>query len=85
MSNVRVMTRKQLFTIMQRQNLNTIDEKLEFLENHLLQPEDFSTEQVNVIKHDLSRFKSEVKSRWAKALRKEEYFLEKNKEWLHIS
>lgn len=67
---------------MQGQNLNTMNEKLEFLENHLLQSEDFSTEQINIIKHDLSRFKSEVKSRWTKALRKEEYFLKKNEEWL---
>lgn len=76
------MTRRELFMIMQRQNLDSINDKLEYLENHLLQLNDFTARQIKTIKQDLSRFKSEMKSRWTKAVRREDYFLQRNEEWL---
>lgn len=82
LSNNRVMTRKHLFMIMQQQDSYTFGEKLDFLENYLLQQDIFSEEDTNKIKHDFSRFKSQIKRRWSVARRSEEYFIKKNAEWL---
>jgi hypothetical protein len=81
-SDVRLMTRKQLFIIMQQQNANKITEKLKCLEKYLLQLDNFSDEYAIKIKHDFSHFKSEMKRRWTNGLRKEEKFMMENKNWL---
>lgn len=67
---------------MQRQNLPNINEKLDFVENFLIGYDDYTVDQINEIKHNFSRFKSEMKSRWAAAYNKEENFTKKNKDWL---
>lgn len=76
------MTRRKLFDIMQQQNCPTINEKLHFLENYLLGYEDYNEQERTEIKHNFSRFKSELKSRWIAAYKKKETFLKNNGNWL---
>lgn len=76
------MTRKHLFSIMMTENLNNINEKLQFLERYVLKFGPFSDEDMKKIKQDLSRFKSEIKRRWTDSHYKEDLFLKNNDTWL---
>jgi len=67
---------------MQQQNLPNINKKLEFIENYLLNYENYSDEQIKEIKHKFSHFKSELKLRWTTAHKKEDIFMKKNIDWL---
>jgi len=81
-SRVTAMTRRHLFNMMQQQNLPNMSEKLEFVENYLLTQDDYFEEQRKEIKHNFSRFKSELKRRWITAHKKEDSFIAKNSAWL---
>jgi len=63
--------------MIQQQNLPNMGEKLEFVENYLLTHDDYFEEQRKEIKHNFSRFKSELKRH-----RKEDSFNAKNSAWL---
>jgi len=67
---------------MQQQNLPNINKKLEFIENYLLNYENYSDKQIKEIKHKFSHFKSELKLRWTTAHKKEDIFMKKNIDWL---
>ena len=84
-SRVTAMTRRNLFNMMQQQNLPNMSEKLEFVENYLLAHDDYSEEQRKEIKHNFSRFKSELKRRWITAHMKEDSLIAKNSAWLEGS
>jgi hypothetical protein len=60
-SRVTAMTRRHLFNMMQQQNLPNLSEKLEFVENYLLTPDDYLEEERKEIKYNFSRFKFELK------------------------
>ena len=62
-SDVRVMTRQQLFNVMQRQDLTNITEKLDFLEKYLIKLDNYSDEQIQEIKHNFSHFKFQMKKK----------------------
>lgn len=62
-SGVRVVTRRSLYNKMQEQNLPSFEDKLTFLENYLLNYEDFSEDEVKKLKHKFSYIKSEFKQR----------------------
>jgi hypothetical protein len=64
--------------MMQQQNLPNMSEKLEFVENYLLTHDDYLQEERKEIKHNFSRFKSELKRRWITAHKKEDSFIAKN-------
>lgn len=81
-SNVKIMTRLELYELMQRQNLPNINEKLDFIENYLIGYDDYTADQIKDIKQNFSRFKSEMKSRWAAAYNKEQIFIKRNQDWL---
>jgi len=68
--------------MMQQQNLPNMSETLEFVENYLLTHDDYLEEQRKEIKHNFSRFKSELKGRWIKAHKIEDSFIAKNSAWL---
>jgi hypothetical protein len=57
--------------VMQQQNLPNMSEKLEFVENYLITHGDYLEEQRKYIKHNFSRFKSEIKGWWITAQKKE--------------
>jgi hypothetical protein len=67
---------------MQQQNLPNISEKLEFVEKYLLTHDDCLEEERKEIKHNFSRFKSELKLRWITEHKKEDSFIAKNSAWL---
>ncbi|KAJ8716108.1 hypothetical protein PYW08_013393 [Mythimna loreyi] len=81
-SNVRDMTRKHLFSIMMTEDLNNINEKLQFLERYVLKFGPFSDEDMKKNKQDLSRFKSVIKKRWTDSHYKEDLILKNNATWL---
>ncbi|VEN45692.1 unnamed protein product, partial [Callosobruchus maculatus] len=81
-SNVKVLTRRELFDIMQHQNLPNMSEKLDFLENYLLGYDDYNEAEIKAIKHNFSYYKSELKRRWNAAHSIEEKFIKKNNQWL---
>lgn len=67
---------------MKGQDLPSISEKLDFLENHLLTLTGDSEESKSSLKHRFSYLKSQIKQRWAKAHKTEEVFLKNNESWL---
>jgi len=77
-----VMTRRELFNMMQRQNLPNINKKLDFLESHLLQYDDYNEVEIKEIKNNFARFKYAFKIRWSKAHKKEAIFIKNNTDWL---
>ena len=77
-SGVKIMTRNELFNLMQQQNLSDINKKLEFIEEYLTTYNDYSEECVKDIKHKFSYVKSEFKRRWSAAQKKEELFVKNN-------
>lgn len=81
-SGFRIVTRKFLFDSMKSQTLRNIEEKLCFLKDHLLSPDDLSEEQINKYNSDFAHFKTQVKQRWSKAHKKEKIFLKNNALWL---
>lgn len=81
-SGMKVVTRKYLFEKMQTQNLSTLNEKLQYLENYLLMLcEDVEHSKSN-LKHNFSYLKSQIKQRWLKAHKTEATFLKNNELWL---
>lgn len=81
-SGFRIVTRKFLFDSMKSQTLRNIEEKLCFLKDHLLSPDDLSEEQINKYNSDFAHFKTQVKQRWSKAHKMEKVFLKNNALWL---
>jgi len=59
-----------------------MSEKPEFVENYLFTHDDYLEEQRKEIKHNFSRFKSELKRRLMTAHKKEDRFIAKNTAWL---
>lgn len=67
---------------MQQQELQTFDDKMSFLENYLLTSDNFNEEQLKLLKHKISHFKSDLKKRWLKANRILHKFITDNATWL---
>lgn len=67
---------------MQQQELHTFDEKIDWLENYLLSSENFNEQQLKGLKHKISHFKSNLKTRWLKANRILHKFITANATWL---
>ncbi|VEN51058.1 unnamed protein product [Callosobruchus maculatus] len=76
-SNVKVLTRRELFGIMQYQNLPNMGEKLDFLENNLPGYDDYNEAEIKEIRHNFSYYMSELKRRWNAAHSIEEKFIKK--------
>lgn len=76
------MTRRQLFDMMQQQNLGNIEEKLKYLQNYILTSENYEEPQKKVIKKQFSYLKSQFKQRWNKAHKTEQVFIKNNEQWL---
>ncbi|XP_053950851.1 uncharacterized protein LOC128858515 [Anastrepha ludens] len=68
---------------MQRQNLISLEEKLDFLEDNLLSCHAYSAEYVQTFKKSFSYFKAQLKEKWTKARRKEDAFLKANQSRLN--
>ncbi|KAL4708932.1 hypothetical protein ACJJTC_014960 [Scirpophaga incertulas] len=81
-SNYKVVTREYLFNKMQQPELHTFDEKVDYLANYLLTSDNFNEEQLKVLKHKISHFKSDLKKRWLKANRILDKFITANATWL---
>ena len=81
-SGIKVMTRKQLFNIMQGCKGEKITEKLEYLENYLLNRNRYSEEERVAFKHSISHLKSEFKRRWVSAKYRKDLFEKQNLNWL---
>lgn len=67
---------------MNQQNLATLDEKLEYLENYLVECYGHTDANKKCIKHKYSYFKSEIRKRWSKAHSIFEKFISSNDSWL---
>lgn len=67
---------------MKSANLPNLDAKLEYLKSELLSIEGYTKDQITSLKSNFAHFRSEVKSRWAKAHYKENVFLKYNESWL---
>ncbi|XP_045508859.1 uncharacterized protein LOC123704521 [Colias croceus] len=81
-SGFKVVTRKYLFDQMQSQDLPNFGEKLDYLENNLLECYGVTEESKKTLKHNFSYIKSQMKQRWLKAHKVEEVFLKNNQSWL---
>ncbi|KAH9635588.1 hypothetical protein HF086_012257 [Spodoptera exigua] len=81
-SGVKIITRRHLFNQLDEQNLPSINEKLEFLENYLLSTYGATEESKTLLKHKFSYFKTNIKQRWSKAHNMKETFLKNNDSWL---
>ncbi|XP_036340646.1 uncharacterized protein LOC118750011 isoform X2 [Rhagoletis pomonella] len=81
-SGMRVLTRNDLLSIMERSNASTFNEKLEFMELELLHQ--YSEDDPNIAdaKHKLSIIRHQFKQKWSAARSTNVRFLETNKEWL---
>ncbi|KAJ8709377.1 hypothetical protein PYW07_009203 [Mythimna separata] len=81
-SGMRVLTRNDLLTIMERSNASTFYEKLEFMELEILHQ--YSEDDPNIAdaKHKLSIIRHQFKQKWSAAHNTNARFLEANKEWL---
>ncbi|VEN52763.1 unnamed protein product, partial [Callosobruchus maculatus] len=58
-SNSKFWTRRELFQMVQEQNLSNINEKLDFIENYLLSYDDYTEDETKEIKHNCRRLRSE--------------------------
>lgn len=67
---------------MQQEQLQTFADKVDYLENYLLSSDNFNKEQLKLLKHKLSHFKSDLKKRWLKANRIHHKFITANATWL---
>jgi hypothetical protein len=61
---------------------NNFNDRLNSLEELLLNKENYSEEQCKALKHKISHLKSEFKHRWLMAKRTDKIFQDKNKNWL---
>lgn len=81
-SGVKMFTRLQLFNMMQQQNLPTLSEKLEYIENYLLNYNKYEEKEIQEIKLAFSYVKSEFKRRWMAVHKRSDLFTKKNHGWL---
>lgn len=77
-----MLTRKYLFDKMNEQHSLSIHEKIQYLENYLLECYGDTEEHKNVIKKKFSYFKSDLIKRWSQAHRILENFLTAKNSWL---
>lgn len=80
---MRIMTRYQLFELMERSNATTFDEKLQFMVHELLSQYEGDSQNIADVKQKLSVIKHLFKQRWSAARNTKARFLEKNNEWLN--
>lgn len=76
------MTRQYIFEQIRSQNLPTLNEKLDYYENFLLNRYGLNEEVKKAIKQRFSYVKFEIKKRWAKANKHQDVFLKKKQSWL---
>lgn len=67
---------------MQSYDLPNLEEKLDSFRDHLLSSESYAENQIESLKRNYVRFKSQIKQRWLKAHKKEDVFLKNNNSWL---
>ncbi|GBO46148.1 hypothetical protein AVEN_51500-1 [Araneus ventricosus] len=75
-------TRLALYELIKESLDKSIDEKFQFLENRVAEITRCPDAEKSSLKRSLSHFKSDFKKKWSSANRKEERFLQKNRDWL---
>ncbi|KAH9629097.1 hypothetical protein HF086_008546 [Spodoptera exigua] len=80
-SGMRVMTRNDLFNIMERSNTSTFDEKLQCMERELLNQCAENDQNIADVKQKLSIIRHQFKQKWLAARKTKARFLENNAEW----
>jgi hypothetical protein len=84
----KVVTRQQLFDILQQSPAKLISEKLQYMENHMMQETGCGNGPENLLKEykqKISYFKSQFKTKWAAARNAKALFIANNQEWLNNS
>ena len=81
-SGMRVLTRNDLFNLMERSNVSTFNEKLKFMEQELLSQYAESDQNIVEVKQKLSIIRHQFKQKWTAAHNTKARFLENNAEWL---
>lgn len=72
------MTKNQLYDIIQECTNKTMDQKLLFLENKVVELTKCPYTEIGQLKHTLSHFKHDFKQKWIAANYKHDRFLKKN-------
>ena len=78
-SGIQLMTRNQLYDIMQERKNDDINKKLEYLEQFLLNQQNYIQEERYAFKRKLSYVKTKFKRKWLAACSKEDTFKLNNK------
>ncbi|KAF5281797.1 hypothetical protein FQR65_LT14524 [Abscondita terminalis] len=81
-SRMRVLTRNELFGIIERSNSSTFNEKLKFMVQKLLNQYAENDQNIGDVKHKLSIVRHQFKQKWSAARNTKARFLENNTEWL---
>nr|XP_034184029.1 uncharacterized protein LOC117606105 [Osmia lignaria] len=81
-SGIKLITRQELFDIMQTHKDKNISQKLECLEQFLLNQQNYTEEERQAFKRKISHTKSQFKRRWLSARYKEDLFKKQNEKWL---
>lgn len=79
---MRILTRNELFNIIERSNASTFNEKLQVMERELLNQYAENNQNIADVKKKLSIVKHQFKKKWAAARNTKHRFLENNVEWL---
>ncbi|XP_041969108.1 uncharacterized protein LOC121725968 [Aricia agestis] len=84
-SGLKVMTRNELFNIMERSGASTFNEKILIMEQEVLNQYEGNDQNIAEIKQKLSIIRHQFKQRWSAAHNTKARFLERNKDWLQGS
>ncbi|XP_063361402.1 uncharacterized protein LOC134650378 [Cydia amplana] len=79
---MRILSRNDLFAIIERSDSSTFNEKLQFMEHELLNQYTENDHNIPDIKHKLSQIKHQFKQKWSAARNTKARFLDNNVEWL---
>lgn len=79
---MRVLTRKDLWAVMERSDAKNFSEKLKFMESEVLCHYSEHDPNIAVVKQKLSIVRHEFKQKWLIARNTKLRFLENNREWL---
>lgn len=77
------MTRKSLYEVIKQCSDKKINQKFEYLENHLKIITKCPKNQQGSLRSALKSFKYQFKQKWTAASNKEERFFTKNEQWLN--
>lgn len=83
--DVRIVSRKYLYTLLKQSTKASMEDKFLFLENKLIKITKCTEQKRKTLKKILSHFKCDFKRKWEAANRKEERFLKNNQKWINAS